>query len=176
MNPMYIIKTLYNHYRMLKYSLLLRRNFWSNRVLFANKPRISRKNSVVFIGADIYIGHDCHIGADLLVGNKVLIASNVAFVGGDHNYKVVGSPIKDSNRDDFKTIIIEDDVWIGHGATILHGITIHEGAIVAAGSIVTKDVEPHTIVAGNPAKKIKDRFSVGELKEHKKLIRLSVGH
>ena len=54
-----------------------------------------------------------------------------------------------------KPIIIQDDVWIGRRAIILKGVTIGEGAVVAAGSIVTKDVPPHTLVAGNPAKIIK---------------------
>ena len=48
-----------------------------------------------------------------------------------------------------------DNVWIGMDATILKGVTIGENSIVAAGSLVTKDVEPNTIVGGNPAKTIK---------------------
>ncbi len=53
-------------------------------------------------------------------------------------------------------VIIEDDCWIGAGAIILNGITIGKGSVVGAGSVVTKDVPPYTIVAGNPARKIKD--------------------
>ena len=56
-------------------------------------------------------------------------------------------------------IIVEDDVWIGHGATILSGVRIGQGAVVAAGSVVTKDVPPYAIVGGVPAKVIKYRFS-----------------
>ncbi len=55
-------------------------------------------------------------------------------------------------------VLIENDVWIGHGATILSGVTIHDGAVVAACSVVTKDVPPYAIVGGNPAKIIKYRF------------------
>lgn len=55
-------------------------------------------------------------------------------------------------------IIIENDVWVGHGATIMNGVTIHNGAVVAANSVVTKDVPPYAIVGGNPAKIIKYRF------------------
>ena len=53
-------------------------------------------------------------------------------------------------------IIIEDDVWIGFGTTILKGVKIGQGAIIAAQSVVTKDVKPFTVVMGNPAQKIKD--------------------
>jgi hypothetical protein len=55
-------------------------------------------------------------------------------------------------------VTIGHDVWIGHGAVILPGRTIGTGAVVAAGAIVTKDVAPYTIVGGNPARPIRDRF------------------
>lgn len=51
---------------------------------------------------------------------------------------------------------IGNDCWIGAGAIILNGLTIGDGAVVGAGAVVTKDVEPYTIVVGNPARKIKD--------------------
>lgn len=54
-----------------------------------------------------------------------------------------------------KPIVIRDNVWIGMHCIILKGVTIGEGAIVGAGSVVTKDVEPWTVVAGNPAKTVK---------------------
>lgn len=55
-------------------------------------------------------------------------------------------------------IVVEEDVWIGYGATILDGVHIGRG-VVAAGAVVTKDVEPYTIVGGVPAKPVKKRFS-----------------
>ena len=55
-------------------------------------------------------------------------------------------------------IIVEDDVWIGNGATILSGVRIGQGSVVAAGAVVTKDVPPYAIVGGVPAKVIKYRF------------------
>lgn len=55
--------------------------------------------------------------------------------------------------------IIGNDVWIGYGVSVLNGVTIGDGAVVAACSVVTKDVEPYSIVAGNPAKVIRMRFS-----------------
>jgi acetyltransferase-like isoleucine patch superfamily enzyme len=55
---------------------------------------------------------------------------------------------------------VQDDVWIGHGATILKGVTIGMGSIVSAGAVVTKDVEPYSIVGGVPARVIKSRKQV----------------
>lgn len=54
-----------------------------------------------------------------------------------------------------KPVVIEDNVWIGEYATILKGVTVGRGAIVASHAVVTKDVEPYTIVAGNPARMVK---------------------
>jgi acetyltransferase-like isoleucine patch superfamily enzyme len=49
------------------------------------------------------------------------------------------------------SVVIEDDVWIGSRATILKGVKIGKGSVVASNSVVTKNVEPYTLVAGNPA-------------------------
>jgi chloramphenicol O-acetyltransferase type B len=68
-------------------------------------------------------------------------------------------------------VIIEDDVWIGYGAIIMSGVKIRRGSIIAAGSVVTKDVEPYSIVGGNPAKLIKYRFSKEEIMEHERKLK-----
>jgi len=60
---------------------------------------------------------------------------------------------------------IENDVWIGYGATILAGVKIENGAIIGAGSVVTKDVKPYQIVGGNPAKLIRLRFQEDQIKK-----------
>ncbi len=66
-------------------------------------------------------------------------------------------------------VTIGNDVWIGHNAIIVGNVTIGNGAIIAAGAVVTKNVEPYTIVAGVPAKKIKMRFSKNIIKEIEEL-------
>ena len=55
-------------------------------------------------------------------------------------------------------VIIGNDVWIGYGSTIMSGVKIGDGAVIAAGSLVVKDVDPYTIVGGNPAKMIKKKI------------------
>lgn len=106
-------------------------------------------------------------GRKLKIGNFCSIAEDVFFLLGiDHETKFISTfPIDVKILNNRKTeaiskgdIIINDDVWIGHGAIILSGVTINQGAIVAAGSIVTKDIPPYAIVGGIPAKIIKYRF------------------
>ena len=60
-------------------------------------------------------------------------------------------------------VVIGNDVWIATRATILSGVTIGDGAVVAAGAIVVDDVEPYAIVAGNPARLVKRRFTEAEI-------------
>ena len=62
-------------------------------------------------------------------------------------------------------IIVDDDVWIGYGATIMSGVHIGQGAVVAAGAVVTKDVPPYAIVGGVPAKVIKYRIEPEMIEE-----------
>ena len=72
-------------------------------------------------------------------------------ITGDHDICSLNFDLKESS------IRIQDNCWIATGAMILSGVTVGEGAVVAAGAVVTKDVEPWTVVAGNPAKFIKKR-------------------
>lgn len=58
-------------------------------------------------------------------------------------------------------VVIGNDVWIGHQATVLPGVTVGDGAVIAAGAVVTRDVAPYTIVGGVPARLIRPRFTSG---------------
>jgi acetyltransferase-like isoleucine patch superfamily enzyme len=123
------------------------------------------------IGNNVGIGQRCTFQADTRIGDHVLIATDVALINSDdHRFDIVGKTIWDSGRGDKGEIIVEDDVWIGHGAIVLSPARIGCGAIVAAGSVVTRDVPPYTIVAGVPAKKLRTRFSPEQVLEHQELL------
>ncbi|WP_175990106.1 CatB-related O-acetyltransferase [Bacillus sp. Marseille-Q1617] len=114
------------------------------------------------------------------IGNLVSIGGNVLFMlGGNHQYNTLTTyPFKVKvlmEKSEALTkgpIIIEDDVWIGNNVIILSGIKIGKGAIIAAGSVITRDVEPYSIVGGNPASLIKYRF---EKSLRDKLIEIDLG-
>jgi len=111
----------------------------------------------------IYASGDSEIYDDhyVQIGNYTSIArNNVFLLGMAHNYKnITTSPTLLWPHEYYGDIIIGNDVWIGDGVTIKGGVKIGDGAVVGAGSVVTKDVDPYTIVAGNPAKPIKKRFN-----------------
>ncbi len=105
------------------------------------------------IGNFSHINRGCIIDARgiLSIGNSVSISYNTTILTGGHDHN---SPTFSGK---FYPIIIQDFVWIGACATILQGVKIGEGAVVCAGAVVNSDVEPYTIVAGVPAKKIGTR-------------------
>lgn len=116
----------------------------------------------VFIGDDVYIGPDvlmiANQGAEIRLGNKIMFGPRVRVIADHHRHDVPTIPIRDSGYQDQAPIVIEDDVWIGTGATLLKGVRVGRGAVVGAGAVVTKDVPPLEIWAGNPAKCVKLRF------------------
>ena len=105
------------------------------------------------IGEYSHVNRGCVIDArgSITIGNNVSISHNVSIMSGGHDYN---SP---TFRGRFLPIHIEDNVWIGNNAVILQNIRIGTGAVICAGAVVTKDVEPYSVVAGVPARKIKER-------------------
>lgn len=171
---------------MLKYLKQLRCKLlllWKRNIVFGKNSTFGRGTMLyapnqMKIGENVYIGKYCSLETDLEIENDVLIGNNVGLIGKyDHDYSFIGKSIKDSpwigDADyQFKgkglKIVIENDVWIGYGTIIVSGVRIGHGAIVAAGSVVLKDVEPYSIVAGNPAKVVSQRFNIEQIKEHER--------
>lgn len=105
------------------------------------------------VGRNVFINQNCTVydlgGVD--IGDDVLIGPNVSLITSGH-------PLEPSRRSSgvvAAPIVIERNVWIAAGATVIGGVTVGENAVVAAGSVVTRDVPPSTLVGGNPARVIR---------------------
>ena len=144
------------------------------------KPTL--KNPQIVVGEFTYIAdsdfesHVTHLYPwnedKLIIGKFCQIAAGVEFVmnGANHQmnavstfpfYTLAGWDMKAPAPNDMPLkgdTVIGNDVWIGQNATILPGVHIGDGAIIGANSVVGSDVEPYTIVAGNPAQFIRNRF------------------
>lgn len=112
-----------------------------------------------------HFGEHLHIGADSLldlsgsveIGDRVTISEGAKLYTHAHPIDA-GTQNWRENPIQFSSIVVEDDVWIGAGATVLSSVNIiGAGAIIAAGSVVRRDVEPLSVVAGVPARKIRVR-------------------
>ncbi|MBT2573562.1 2,3,4,5-tetrahydropyridine-2,6-dicarboxylate N-acetyltransferase [Bacillus sp. ISL-51] len=110
-------------------------------------------NAVIMMGASInigsVIGEGTMIDMNVVLGGRATVGKNCHIGAGSVLAGVIEPPSA-------KPVVVEDDVVIGANAVVLEGVTIGKGAVVAAGAIVVNDVEPYTVVAGTPAKKIKD--------------------
>lgn len=118
----------------------------------------SSPGAIVEVGDDSRIHGAClHAVRSIRIGKKCLIAANTQiFDASGHEVSFVDVHLRLTARDEARPIEVEDNVWIGAHCIILPGITIGTGSVVAAGSIVTKDVPPYVVVAGNPARIVKD--------------------
>jgi acetyltransferase-like isoleucine patch superfamily enzyme len=113
--------------------------------------------------AGIRIGSDCLIGefnvlrgqGGITIGDRVYTSPGVQLAAVDHVFSDPNRPFVEQGIT-ARGIAIEDDVWIGAGAIITDGVRIGRGAIVAAGAVVTGDVAPHTLVAGVPARVVRE--------------------
>ncbi len=122
-------------------------------------------------GGEIMVGDHCFIGENsrlwsagsIRIGNRVLISHDVNIFDNDthpfdaaarhRHYLAIASTGHPKELDLAEaTVVVEDDAWIAAKALVLKGVTIGRGAVVGAGSVVTRDVDPFTVVAGNPAR------------------------
>ncbi|MBE7058176.1 MAG: CatB-related O-acetyltransferase [Ruminococcaceae bacterium] len=125
-------------------------------------------NGSIEIGDHFYLGRNSLIGSEksIKIGRCVIISNDVRIY--DNNNHPTSPKARENmslngfsndnwawHHSDSVPVVIEDNVWIGQFCTILKGVTIGKGSIVATRAVVTKDVPPYSIVAGNPAKVVK---------------------
>lgn len=107
----------------------------------------------ITVGSGVFINTGCHFHdqGGITLGDGTFVSSNVVLTTMNHDF----DPLQRSTAYP-SPILIGKHVWIGASVTVVPGVTIGDGAIVAAGSVVTKDVPPRTIVAGVPARIIRE--------------------
>ena len=122
--------------------------------------------------------HFDFVGDKLIIGKFCMIGSGVTFImnGANHltdaittyPFAIFGQgwehAMDGKQYPNKGNIVIGNDVWIGYNATIMAGVKVGDGAIIATNATVTKDVEPYTVVGGNPAKEIRKRFTPEQIK------------
>jgi len=166
---------------MLIFRNLRRRLKLIYRTLWPDHPKYMSSNpkySKYTIGKYTYGTPDVQSVADskLIVGSYCSISRNaVILLGGEHRPSWISTYPFDLFFDKERSVItsctskgnvrIGNDVWIGEGVLILSGVTIGDGAVVAARSVVCKDVAPYSIVAGQPARHLRYRFSEEQCKK-----------
>ena len=121
--------------------------------------KIKATDGPLTIGAHVTIGSNSFLSADkkgVSIGDHTMFGPNVTVVGNNCRFDRLDIPMCQQEKTS-AGIIIGNDVWLGSGAIILDGVKIGDGVIVGAGSVVTKDIGAYQVVAGVPAKVIKDR-------------------
>lgn len=125
--------------------------------------------------AGIRIGRDSLIGeynvvrgqGGVTIGDRVYTSPMTQIIAVNHVFDDRGRPFVEQGIT-AEGITIEDDVWLGSGAIVTDGVRIGRGAVVAAGAVVTKDVPPHTVVGGVPARLIREVGAVGHSRDRRK--------
>ena len=109
------------------------------------------------LGDNSSLGIDCMLPYDLKVGKDVMMGPYVVIIGNSHQFSQSEIPMRLQGIKEYKSVRIEDDVWIGARAIILPGVRVGKGSIIGAGTVVTKDIPPYAIVAGNPGRVLRYR-------------------
>lgn len=138
------------HFRMTVYRLL---GATIGKSVIFRKTELLEPQKLV-IGNHCSVGWHCLLDArgGISIADNVNISSYVKIITAGHDVK------SESFEGTSTPVIIEKNVWLATGCTILEGVRVGEGAVVACGAVVIKDVEPYTVVGGVPAKKISDRI------------------
>jgi galactoside O-acetyltransferase len=112
------------------------------------------------LGANCYLNRNVRLGssgdAGFTMGDNVMVGPNVVMDTSRHNDARIDIPMKLQGMS-YAPIVIEDDVWIGANVVVTCGVTVGRGSIVGAGAVVTRDVPPYSVVAGVPARVVRQR-------------------
>ncbi len=124
------------------------------------------------IGRYAYLGPGFACHGPVVVGDLCMIAAGCRVVGADHAIDRAGTPTRLGWPDEpRRATIFGADAWIGERVTIREGVTIGAGAVVGSAATVVRDVAPYTVVAGTPARMVRERFDAGQRAWHDAAVR-----
>lgn len=120
-----------------------------------DNARIGRRSTIMTMGDSKFI-----------MKQGCLTAEGLVVITSTHRQQI-GHFLSGNNDDnEYKDVIVEEDVWIGMNVTLLPGVTIGRGAIIGAASVVTKSIPPYAVAVGNPAKVVKFKWSIDDILKH----------
>ncbi len=136
---------------------------WISADLLPNRATSAVVETPVFVtyGLHVYLAENVFINfnvtlldnAPISIGRQTMVGPNVQFYTSCHP---LAPELRCQGLETAKAITVGEQVWIGGGAILMPGITVGDGAVIGAGAVVTKDVPARTVVAGNPAKIIRE--------------------
>lgn len=149
---------------VLRVSYLVRFAWWRMRLReFGKGSRLGRAVVIhgrrsMYVGNRVFIGDGVLIwaGAGVSIGDDTLVACHCVITSQSHSLDALRGGRLYRETSDNREVRIGSNVWIGAGVTVLPGVSVGEGAVIAAGAVVTKDVAPSTLVAGVPARFVRE--------------------
>ena len=111
------------------------------------------------IGDNSGLGVNCMIPNGTVIGNDVMMGENCFIIRHNHIHSHTDTPMNKQGFEPVKTVIIEDDVWIGRNVTIMPGLRIKKGTIIGTCCVLTKNFDEYSIVGGVPGKFLKSRVN-----------------
>lgn len=138
------------------------RAYFGKRILKSYGSNINIERGSMFnghctLGSNSSIGINSELNGPVEIGNNVMMGPEVIIYTQNHEYKDTSHTMIEQGYQEYRSVVIGDDVWIGRRVIILPGVTIGNGCVIGAGAIVTKSFPEYSVIGGNPAKIIKLR-------------------
>ena len=166
--------SLFGKYLPLSYHMSLAktlRAFWARRILKHAGKDINVEKAAIFnhrcsLGDRSGIGFKCELhaaaGAEIIIGRYVNMGPEVVIYTQNHATGRTDIIMQEQGFEEAKSVMIEDDVWIGRRVIILPGVRVGRGSVLGAGTVIAKDVNPYSVVVGNPGYRVKSRRSIDQ--------------
>lgn len=128
--------------------------FIGDRVIIGTRVEFGSGDNIE-IGSGSNIGRGSWISNDTVFGANVMTGPEIIILSYNHATRMDGTPFNQQGYTSRSPVVVEDNVWIGTRAILLPGVRVGKNSVIGAGAVVAKEVPPNSVVAGNPAKIVK---------------------